>query len=206
MWGTRLCEENFDREDFDILKCGRDKIFSPGPAGPDAICSATWVANDFGLREKVFSDIEDLENCYPNEGGICRPGARMHPGDMLELGIDPVLNKTDVFCPIIDGWSDEQWQFCLVQWRNTTEFSGGRFVLEEDRGSSTDCAGDFHKDENFTWPIPFSSAPTMFAIDLFTNLEVHHHPGGMPAGNRRRDEWRRGQHRLHDRQIQHFLG
>jgi hypothetical protein len=171
MWGTRHCAENFDRPDFDVLACGRDKMFSTDPS---SICKATWKNNTMGLKEKIFSDITDLV-CHPNEGGICRPGNRMHPLDLVDLGYNPAL-ATEYgnlsFCPTADGWSDEQWQFCLVEWRNTTGFSGGRFILEEDRGSPTECQGDFNNDEQLRWPIPFSSGPTMFSFDLYSHEDT----------------------------------
>jgi len=172
MWTTPHCEENFDRENFDILECGRDQIFDPST---NLTCSATWVSNDIGLREKTFQSIMD-EVCYPHEGGICRPGKEMHPVDLISLGLDPTdpdSYQDESYCPTIDGWSDAQWQFCLVQWRNTTGYTGGRFILEEDLGSPiSDCQGSYNNDENFTWPIPFSSGPTMFAFDLFSHQDT----------------------------------
>jgi hypothetical protein len=171
MWTTRHCTENFDRPDFDVLACGRDKVFS---TDLDSICKATWKNNTMGLREKIFQDITDPV-CYPYEGGICRPGDRMHPLDLVDVGLDPALAAEygDLsFCPTADGWSDEQWQFCLVEWRNTTGYTGGRFILEDDRGSPTECQGDFNNDEQFQWPIPFSSGPTMFSFDLFSHEDT----------------------------------
>jgi hypothetical protein len=171
MWTSRYCTENFDRPDFDILACGRDKVLS---TDPNSSCKATWKSNTLGLREKIFQDITDPV-CYPYEGGICRPGDRMHPLDLLDLGLNPA-NATEYgdlsFCPTADGWSDELWQFCLVEWRNTTGFGGGRFILEDERGSPTECEGVFDDDEQFQWPIPFSSGPTMFSFDLFSHEDT----------------------------------
>lgn len=175
MWTTPHCAENFDRENFDILECGQDQIFD---TSTNLTCSATWVPNNgtIVLREKTFQDITD-EVCHPHEAGICRPGDRMHPDDLDDLiARDPTLAdsySSESFCPTIEGWSDEQWQFCLVQWRNTTGYTGGRFILEEDLGSPiSDCQGSYNNDENFTWPIPFSSGPTMFAFDLFSHQDT----------------------------------
>lgn len=166
LWTTRMCAENFDREDFDVLKCGRDKSFAAGQT-----CSGTWKPNRVGLRTKIFSDINDTV-CHPYKGGICRPGSRMHPEDAAELGIDPVLNHDDVFCPVVEDWTDDRWKYCLVQWRNSTGFSGGDFVFEEYNGSPTECAGSHNQDETFRWPIQISRGPTMFAYDLSSHQET----------------------------------
>ena len=137
LWTTRYCAENFDRADFDVLECGRDKVFLNGES-----CSATWKRNTYGLRNQAFVDIvTQTANpvCNPLKGGICRSGDRMHLEDLEDIDEvfpeRPTTYKNDSFCPTVEGWSDDQWQFCLTQWRNTTGFSGGRFVLEEELGS-----------------------------------------------------------------------
>ena len=164
IWGTRMCPANFDRPEFDELRCGRDQLHE----ATQSFCAAQWVENRHGLRLKRFTSPDD-EVCLPHEGGICRPGEMMHFQDLRDLNLTQETAKGKEFCPVIGNWTDDQWQFCLVQWRNKTGFSGGRFVLEEPQGSETDCPGVFEKDENFTWPIMFSSGPTMFSFDLFSH-------------------------------------
>jgi len=96
IWASRHCRENFDRKYFDVLECGRDKVFVPD----SSTCSATWKQNTLGLKEKIFRDVVDPNavTCYPpGEGGICRPGSRMHPDDMADLGLDPLLFENEVF-------------------------------------------------------------------------------------------------------------
>jgi hypothetical protein len=171
MWSTRHCAENFDRPDFDVLACGRDKVLSADDIS--STCKATWTDNTMGLREKIFSDLDDPV-CHPYEGGICRPGDRMHPLDLVDLGLDPALAaeySDRSFCPTAD-WSDVLFQFCMLEWRNTTDFGGGRFILEDERGSPTECHGDFNNDEKLQWPMPFSSGPTMFAFDLYSHEDT----------------------------------
>jgi len=171
LWTTTHCSQNFDRVDFDVLECGRDKVFAAGKN-----CSATWEENVLELRNQIFEDILNPNPvCNPHKGGICRTGDQMHPSDLDDLGFDltrPDLYRTKSFCPTIQGWSPEQWQYCLVEWRNTTGFSDGRFLFEEELGSTSDCEGSFNNDQNFTWPIPFSSGPTMFSYDLFTHEDT----------------------------------
>ena len=168
IWTSRHCAENFDREDFDSRKCGRDQVFNE--EGEDSFCAGSWVENTHGLREKSFTDIAD-ETCSPFEGGICRPGEQMHPADLLEMGLDEDAASGNSYCPVISGWSDEKWQFCLRQWRNITG-SNGRFVFEEDTASETACAGVYNTDDKIKWPIPYSAGPTMFAFDLFSHEDT----------------------------------
>jgi len=99
----------------------------------------------------------------------------MHTSDLEALGIPPevaLMYSNYSFCPTIEGWSDAQWQYCLVQWRNSTGFGGGLVILEEDVGSPTDCEGATNNDQNATWPIPYSAGPTMFAFDLFAHQDT----------------------------------
>jgi Sterol-sensing domain of SREBP cleavage-activation len=164
MWTTPFCSENFDRKNFDVRECGQDKLYEP----EGTTCSGAWVPNSFGLRTKIFSDYNDT-TCYATEGGICRPFGRLYPADQVAL-VD--ADKSQDFCPVISGWSDDLWKFCLVQWRNATGYSGDRFVLSDDHGSDTNCAGEYNNDEEFVFPIPFSSAPTLFAFDLFSHEDT----------------------------------
>jgi hypothetical protein len=96
----------------------------------------------------------------------------MHPADLADLDLDPVLSSEDIFCPVVDGWSDEKWQFCLTQWRNITGTLDGRFVFEQEHGSPTECSGMYNQDESFYWPIPYSASPTLFVYDLFTHEDT----------------------------------
>jgi len=158
IWTTRQCEENFEKSS-DAGNCGRDKFHEAS----QSYCAGTWVENVYGLKEKIFQD--PLGSCEPYEGGICRPGTEMHDEDMNDLN----LAESGVYCPVVDGWSDDKWQFCMMQWRNSTGFSGGRFILDDDQGSPTSCSGEYNKDEQLRWPLPFSSGPTMFSFDLFSH-------------------------------------
>jgi hypothetical protein len=168
IWNSRMCLDNFDRSEFAELECGRDQFHNETQSS----CEATWVPNQFGLRQKIIVNPTD-EMCYPNEGGICRSGSSMHPADLEDMGIlDPDSVRDEVYCPVVSDWTDEKWQFCLTQWRAKTGFSGGRFLLDDPQGSETDCTGVYEKDEALTWPIPFSSGPTMYSFDMFSHEET----------------------------------
>jgi hypothetical protein len=168
IWNSRMCLDNFDRSEFAELECGRDQFHNETQSS----CEATWVPNQFGLRQKIIVNPTD-EMCYPNEGGICRLGSSMHPADLEDMGIlDPDSVRDEVYCPVVSDWTDEKWQFCLTQWRAKTGFSGGRFLLDDPQGSETDCTGVYEKDEALTWPIPFSSGPTMYSFDMFSHEET----------------------------------
>ena len=161
IWTSRHCFHNFARKNFDELQCGRDQAYEDG-----SYCAGTWVQNKFGLREKNFKSITD-DTCLVSEGGICRPWNQMHIEDLKDIGLDEETAEGQVFCPVIDGWSDEKWKFCLKQWRNITD-SGQRFVLEDPnaKGSPQECSGVYNQDEDIVWPIPFSDGPFTFAINL----------------------------------------
>ena len=75
------------------------------------------------------------------------------------------------FCPVIDGWSDDKWIFCLQQWRNITG-NDGRFVADRDTATETQCSGVYHNDAEFMWPLPYSYGPTMFSYNLFSHQET----------------------------------
>lgn len=93
----------------------------------------------------------------------------MHPLDMQAFMSDIDAKEGMEFCPVVADWSDDKWQFCIRQWRNITGFSGGNFVLVEDSNTETECDGEYKKDDEFVWPIPFSASPTMFSYDLFSH-------------------------------------
>jgi hypothetical protein len=57
----------------------------------------------------------------------------------------------------------------MTQWRNITNFSGGRFVFESEEASPTTCDGEYYKDQKLQFPIPFSSGPTMFSFGMLSH-------------------------------------
>lgn len=166
MWATTLCEDNFGRNDFKKLACGRDQIF-----GNRSVCSATWTPNTLGLREQIFTEYGD-EVCLSREGGICRPLSRLPPDDRLI--IDPAFSVSPnaSFCPTLEGWSADKWKFCLLQWRNITGSTNGAFRLEAGKGSDTNCSGVHNNDQEVTWPILYSSGPKMIAYEMFSYDEL----------------------------------
>lgn len=115
MWTTRHCTENFARPQFEVMRCGHDQVFEP----EESSCSGSWTENVFSLREKNFPIAGD-ETCQPFEGGICRPGSEMHPLDLQELNLNATTAAGKSFCPVVDTWSDDKWQFCLRKWREIT--------------------------------------------------------------------------------------
>lgn len=160
LWSTRQCDENFNQDDPAVSECGRDQF----DVVSETNCEGAWVRNKFDLRVKNFQDPKG--ECQPNEAGICRPSSQMFLADLEASGWDPVMDNQTVWCPIMD-WSDDKFQFCLQTWRNVTNFSGGRFVVDEDRGTENPtCNGEFYRDETPTWPMPYSVAPSMYSFDL----------------------------------------
>ena len=157
IWTTRHCSSNFDREEPDVLACGRDQVFSD-----NSTCSGFWVENKLGLREKTFAS-EDPDICFPYEDGICRPTGQMHPDDLEGLNSTLVTS----WCPVID-WSDEKFSFCLRKWR---EINGGgsSLVLLNETGTPAECDGEFYNDEEVLVPIPISSSPDIFVSGLETH-------------------------------------
>jgi hypothetical protein len=167
LWSSRHCTKNYGREDFNTRMCGHDVL-----APDNTSCTASWVRNDLGLREQIFRDYNDT-TCKTHKGGICRPLSRMHPDDIRELTETMILYDDDVFCPVIANWSEEKWQYCLVQWRKLTGSKAGELFVNEKHGSATNCSGQYNNDQNITWPIRWSTGPTlMFANYLFTHEDV----------------------------------
>jgi hypothetical protein len=162
MWTSRHCTHNFDREDFDERKCGRDRMFTS-----NSYCAGTWILNEFGLQEKIIQNITD-DTCVASEGGICRPGEQMHIDDLTDIGLDPKSAAGQSFCPVVQGWSEDKWKFCLQQWRNITGAGTSRFVVDS-QGSPTECSGVYNRDENITWPLPHTEGPVMFAVNLYSH-------------------------------------
>jgi hypothetical protein len=89
----------------------------------------------------------------------------MHPADLAKLG--ETTEAAVGYCPVLADWSDEKFQWCLLQWRNVTGYNN--FLSEEPHGSETDCAGVFNNDHDIIWPIPYSRGPSMFVYDLTTH-------------------------------------
>jgi hypothetical protein len=160
IWSSRHCTENFDRDDPEVLACGRDQVFSDGTT-----CSGTWVENTSNLREKIFSE-DNPDICLAYEGGICRPSRQMHPDDLDEFGGD--IDEATSWCPVMDSWSNEKLGFCLQRWRELTG-GGGSLLLLNETGTSAGCSGEYHTDQSVLVPIPISSSPIMYAYDLLSH-------------------------------------
>lgn len=158
VWTTTQCGDNFVRDDPLILECGMNQVYTVD----NSTCSGTWVPNSLGLREKTFAD---LDTCVPYDGGICRPTDQMHPLDLATLD----TADSDSWCPVFEDWDTDKIGFCVGKWR---ELSGGRgsLVLKNETGTpSTECSGEYLKDELVDGAIPFAAGPSMFAFDLFSH-------------------------------------
>jgi hypothetical protein len=162
IWSTRQCDDNFDRENPDVFECGGDQYH----AETDSFCAGSWVRNTYGLNEKNFADPRGA--CQPYEDGICRSTGQMFDADLQEAGYDPILDNSTVWCPVMD-WEDEKFLFCMTNWRNITNFSGGRFVFESEEASPTTCDGEYYRDQQLQFPLPFSSGPTMFSFNMLSH-------------------------------------
>jgi hypothetical protein len=162
IWSTRQCDDNFDRENPEVFECGGDQYH----AETDSYCAGSWVRNTYGLNEKNFADPRGA--CQPYENGICRSSGQMFEADLQEAGYDPVLDNTTIWCPVMD-WEDEKFLFCMTKWRNITNFSGGRFVFESEEATPTTCDGEYYRDQQLQFPVPFSSGPTMFSFNMLSH-------------------------------------
>jgi hypothetical protein len=167
IWTTRQCNANFGREDFSERRCGRDQVID---GDDDNTCSGFWMPNTLDLRLKIF---KDKETCAAFEEGVCRPTSQMHPLDLAELGLD--ANATDAatssWCPVFgEGWDDSKVEFCLRRWREITG-GGGGLLLQDIRGTPSDCEGEYLNDERVRYPIPYSASPTMYNYGL-TSHEI----------------------------------
>ena len=163
IWTSRHCTHNVDRESFDGLRCGRDQRFD----GDGSYCEGSWVSNKFDLREKVFRNITD-STCAVTEGGVCRPRDQMHSDDLAAL--DDNSKDGQVFCPVVEGWSDEKWQFCLGQWFNLTD-ALHTFVFDDgEKDSPTQCRDASSKPREIKWPVPYSSSPILYVFGDFDTL------------------------------------
>ena len=162
LWSSTHCSANFDREEFDVLQCGADMQYEDGTS-----CTATWVPNQYNLRQKIFSDYDNPQ-CFPSEGGICRPLSRMHPADAAQLA-QPNPDESAAFCPVVD-WSEDKFRWCLLQWRNITGYNN--FLSDDPYGTETDCEGVYNTDHEIIWPIPYSRGPSLFVYDLFSHEDT----------------------------------
>jgi hypothetical protein len=160
IWASRHCLKNFDREDPDTLLCGRDQVYEPD----NSTCSATWVTNTYNLRQKAFAE---KATCLPFERGICRPSSEMHALDLDEIGV-PQDDLLGVWCPVLDNWSDEKMKFCLGRWREESG-GNGRLVLEDEKGTPSECSGEYLNDEEVRVPIPYSVSPSMNSFGLYSH-------------------------------------
>lgn len=146
----------------DSLECGRDQIFPLD----NTTCTGVWVKNTFGLREKNFPD---LDTCLSSKGGVCRPLSQMHPLDTRrETEEDSEINS---YCPVFENWSSSKTQFCLGKWREITGGKGSLVLLDQ-KGTPTECSGEFKNDETVDASIPFAKSPTMYAVDLFSHQDT----------------------------------
>jgi hypothetical protein len=168
LWTTGHCSDNFDRQDFDVRACGSDQVFKEGDE--ESTCSGTWVPNDLGLRVKNIRPLID-DTCVSYEGGICRPGQEMFESDLSKLGLSLDSAGNQTFCPVIEGWSDDKWVFCLTRWRNITG-DGGNLLAEPDTATSKPCDGVFFNDAELIYPLPMTFGPSMFAFDLFSHEDT----------------------------------
>jgi len=126
----------------------------------NSVCSGTWRRDAYQLKQKNFPQ-EDV--CMPYEGGVCFPTSKMHPMDLVELGVDPLdPNENDtVWCPVFEGWSDDKMKFCVSKWNALVGGLGG-LVPDE-------CEGEFCEENSVKYPIPYSSGPAMTAKSIVSH-------------------------------------
>lgn len=148
--------------------CGRDQLFNEDTE-PDSICAGTWTSNVYGLRIKNIDTVTD-DTCLASEGGICRKAKDMHPDDLEEIGVPGLADETE-FCPVIVGWSNEKWVFCLGEWRKFT--GGGSDLIREPGELQENSCGAFVEQEGkIVWPILYAASPTLFSHSLFSHEET----------------------------------
>lgn len=162
LWASRQCVTNFDRDDVDVLECGRDQVVP----WDNSTCSGTWVPNKYNAREKKFAE---KDQCVVYEEGICRPTSQMHAKDLEDLGIDPESPGNSVnasWCPVFENFSDEKLQFCLTRWHNFTGGGGNLIKVENSATPSSACEGEYNDDALIATPLLFSQGPLMLSYDL----------------------------------------
>jgi hypothetical protein len=169
VWTTRHCDDNFGRPVFDQRMCGRDQVNPTidAEAGVALYCAGTWVENTLGLRPKVIQPVTD-DTCVPGEEGICRPAEQMHPDDLADLGFNATTAAGMQFCPSTDGWTDDQFEYCVNTWRRLTGTSG-RLLTKEGTGTPEACD---NVEAEIVYPIPYSASPTMYAFDVFSHEQT----------------------------------
>jgi len=84
-------------EEFNLGPCNAADPMTFGRCGPkvSSQCTATWVANEHGLKLK-------------EDGGFCYTGSA--------LG----LSGSESFCPVLSGLTDAQFIECIAIWRNAS--------------------------------------------------------------------------------------
>ena len=166
VWSTDHCTDNFARNDPNTRVCGKNLIYEGEGEENGTPCTGSWMKNTYGLREKIF---DDGSECVIYEEGICRPVSQMFAEDLAAAGYNAESDPADTsFCPFVE-WSDDKFKFCLESWRNVTNYGGGRFIFESEEATPTQCEGEFYRDEELTWPIPFTAGPSMFAFELYSH-------------------------------------
>jgi Sterol-sensing domain of SREBP cleavage-activation len=167
LWASKFCEDNLGRGNFDVSRCGRDQVYNF-----TSTCSATWNHNNYSLREaNVFQ--YDSETCPTNKGGICRKLNDLDLEDKLIVQQKYLNNSADVtYCPVIEGWLPDKWEYCLRQWRYLTNTSNGGLFVKTETRTETECTGVYNKDEKVVWPISYSTGPPLVAYDVGTHSDT----------------------------------
>jgi len=165
LWASRHCTHNFDREDPLTLECGMDQIYPKD----NSTCSATWLLNSIGRRDKIFSE---PDQCSPYKGGICRPTEWMHKDDLAQIGETLQDDDKRSWCPVLDGWDDDKMSYCVGRWREITGGGGKLLLLNETGTPREECSGEYYKDEVVKTPILFSQGPSLFTFGLTSHQET----------------------------------
>jgi len=158
LWTTRQCSENFVKREASQRECGQD--FG---------CVGTWEKNTLGLRLKNI----DSKTCYPRKGGVCRYTQDMHPDDLVDLALqgkyDQYSDEESTWCPVFNAKNNENLQICIERWRDYAGGVGSLLVEPNTATESTTCPGEFYDNDTIVFPIPISSGPLMFGINMQTH-------------------------------------
>lgn len=92
----------------------------------------------------------------------------MHLEDLQDLGLTYELAEGLVFCPVVDGWSDDKWVYCLGQWQALTG-GGSNLLTEPGETVENTCGMTVEQVGKISWPIPYSKSPTLFSHSMFTH-------------------------------------
>jgi len=160
-WTTQHCTSNFVKRDSNQPQCGYDFEFNVDDNISEGRCIGKWVPNKYNLRKKVI----EVDSC--GIGGYCLRYRDIHPVD--KLGIDGSPQSNDEFCPVFEGWSESKLQFCVQKWRTYNEEKGGLLTEEGTATPFDNCSGEYNSDGVVVSPIPISSSPSLFGIDLYTH-------------------------------------